>query len=233
MFHPQGPTFLELARQALSATDRGYDLLAPKFDFTPFRTPDEVLEAAREYLEGTGPVGDALDLCCGTGAVLEALRPVCSRIVGVDFSAGMLELARARYPEAEFVQREVLSLGYRCEFDLVTCFGGLGHFLAEDKPALVDVVARALRPGGRFLFATSQPPAPWDRRLWMAGGFDLAMGLRNRLIRPPFVMYYLNFMLPQALRMLEDRGFRTEVLRPSQFRSPHDCLRLVVGHWPG
>ena len=41
MFHPQGPTFWELARQALSSTQRGYDLLAPKFDFTPFRTPHD------------------------------------------------------------------------------------------------------------------------------------------------------------------------------------------------
>jgi hypothetical protein len=44
MFHPQGPTFWELARQVLSSTERGYDLLAPKFDFTPFRTPEEILD---------------------------------------------------------------------------------------------------------------------------------------------------------------------------------------------
>ena len=33
MFHPQGPTLWELAVQALSSTERGYDLLAPKFEF--------------------------------------------------------------------------------------------------------------------------------------------------------------------------------------------------------
>jgi hypothetical protein len=33
----------ELARQALSSVEGGYDLLAPKFDHTPFRTPDGVL----------------------------------------------------------------------------------------------------------------------------------------------------------------------------------------------
>ena len=40
MFHAKGPTFWELAVQALSSTEHGYDLLAPKFDYTPFRTPD-------------------------------------------------------------------------------------------------------------------------------------------------------------------------------------------------
>lgn len=40
MFHPKGPSFVELAKQCLSSTERGYDLLAPKFDYTPFRTPE-------------------------------------------------------------------------------------------------------------------------------------------------------------------------------------------------
>ena len=38
MFSPGGPTFRELMQQALASTERGYDLLAPKFDLTPFRT---------------------------------------------------------------------------------------------------------------------------------------------------------------------------------------------------
>ena len=47
MYHPDGPTFWELARQALSSTTRGYDLLAPKFDVTPFRTPDGISQKER------------------------------------------------------------------------------------------------------------------------------------------------------------------------------------------
>ena len=48
MFHEKGPTLRELAEQALSSTDHGYDLLASKFDYTPFRTPDAMLERAAE-----------------------------------------------------------------------------------------------------------------------------------------------------------------------------------------
>ncbi|MCM2386961.1 SAM-dependent methyltransferase, partial [Streptomyces sp. CWNU-1] len=43
MFTSSGPTFRELTVQALSSIERGYDLLAPKFDATPFRTPDRLL----------------------------------------------------------------------------------------------------------------------------------------------------------------------------------------------
>src|SRR3982750_1109 len=91
MFHPRGPTFWELAEQALSSTERGYDLLAPKFDYTPFRTPDWALNRVVDALRGLAPFGSGLDICCGTGAGLRVLRPFCTeRVVGIDFSPGML-----------------------------------------------------------------------------------------------------------------------------------------------
>ncbi len=87
--------------QALSCVQHGYDLLAPKFDRTPFRTPDAVLDAVGSVLERTGPYGDGLDLCCGTGAGAGVLARVCrSTVTGVDFSAGMLAVARQRHGRA-------------------------------------------------------------------------------------------------------------------------------------
>ena len=68
MFRPGGPTVFELARQALSSVERGYDLLAPKFDLTPFRTHDELLEAVAPLIGPPRSIDRALDLCCGTGA---------------------------------------------------------------------------------------------------------------------------------------------------------------------
>ena len=70
MFHPQGPNFWELAEQCLSSTERGYDLLAAKFDFTPFRTPDEILDGMANYLGQPRSIEAALDVCCGTGAAI-------------------------------------------------------------------------------------------------------------------------------------------------------------------
>src|SRR5947199_5690386 len=101
MFHPNGPTFLELMEQALSSTVRGYDLLAPKFDYTPFRTPQEILDAVAEQLRSLGPFRAGLDLCCGTGAAMAMLRPLCTeRVVGIDLSKGMLDVGRQRTADA-------------------------------------------------------------------------------------------------------------------------------------
>ncbi len=110
MFTKQGPTLRELAVQALSSTERGYDLLAPKFDHTPYRTPDRVLDSVTRALEPLGPFGSGLDVCCGTGAGVGVLRQVCrERVVGVDFSAGMLAEARAALPPGRADRR---STGY-------------------------------------------------------------------------------------------------------------------------
>lgn len=220
MFHPQGPGFWELAAQALSSTERGYDLLAPKFDFTPFRTAGPVLEALGRHLATQGPVDAALDVCCGTGAGIEMLRPLCrQRVVGLDLSRGMLEVARRRLPAApgtapvELVRGDARDMPFRAEFDVATCFGAFGHIVPAEEALLVDSIARALKPGGRFVFVTADPPPPWSWRAVVSRAFNALMRLRNLLIRPPFVMYYMTFLLPRATRLLEERGFTVQVHR--------------------
>src|SRR6059058_2836850 len=122
MFGPGGPTFLELARQALSSTDRGYDLLAPKFDRTPFRTPDEVIACTLDALGDD--LGVALDLCCGTGAAACLLKARAT-VVGIDRSAGMLAEARKQAAAApgkgdvRLARADALSLPFVEAFDVV------------------------------------------------------------------------------------------------------------------
>ncbi|TMC10183.1 MAG: class I SAM-dependent methyltransferase [Chloroflexi bacterium] len=189
MFHPEGPTLRELAVQALSSTERGYDLLAPKFDHTPFRTPAAILDAVAAFLAPHAPFASGLDLCCGTGAGMAMLRPLCrDRVVGLDVS---------RVP-------------FGPEFDVVVCFGATGHFLERDQPRLVAQAAGLLRPGGRLVFVTSWMPPPWSARYWLARGFNAAMHVRNLLVSPPFVMYYLTFLLPGVRGLLEEQGLAVE-----------------------
>jgi ubiquinone/menaquinone biosynthesis C-methylase UbiE len=166
MFHPKGPTLFELAREGLSSTQRGYDLLAPKFDFTPFRTPEEILDGVYQLLVQLGPFADGIDLCCGTGAGVRMLQPLCSkRVVGLDFSVGMLAEARRQDPgpsegwsRAELVWSDVLDMSYEGLFDIATCFGALGHIPPDKEERFLGTVHRALRPGGIFAFVTAPMP---------------------------------------------------------------------------
>jgi SAM-dependent methyltransferase len=204
----RGPTLRELSVQALSSVERGYDLLAPKFDHTPFRTPEDVLEATVRALSGAGPFGQGLDVCCGTGAGLGALRSLCrERITGVDFSAGMLAQARGAHPDATLVRADVRRLPFREGFDLAATFGALGHFLPAERPGLFRGVHRALRPGGLFVFPSWAPPPLTSGRHWAMLGFDLAMRVRNAVWSPPFVMYYRTTGFRAVREDLRSAGF--------------------------
>ncbi|WPO76399.1 MULTISPECIES: class I SAM-dependent methyltransferase [unclassified Streptomyces] len=221
MFSSQGPTLRELAVQALSSTERGYDLLAPKFDHTPFRTPDRFLAATAEALRPLGPFDAGLDVCCGTGAGVRTLLPLCrERVCGVDFSAGMLAAADRAVPRpggsgprVQWVRADARALPFTEGFDLAVSFGAFGHFLPAERPALFGGVHRALRPGGLFAFPIGAPQpvtSPWH---WALLGFDAMMRVRNLLRRPRFVMYYRTFALGDVRKDLVDAGFDVS-LRP-------------------
>ena len=187
MFSPQGPSLRELCIQALSSVERGYDLLAPKFDHTPFRTPQSILGATAHALSELGPFGQGLDVCCGTGAGMRLLKPLCEgRVTGVDFSAGMLEQARRAHPDAEWVRADVRALPFAEAFDLAVSFGALGHFLPAERPALFAGVYRALRPDGLFAFPVGVPPPVTSGSYWALLGFDLSMQVLKStpVIRP-------------------------------------------------
>jgi len=194
--------------QALSSVEDGYDLLAPKFDYTPFRTPDDVLDATVGALRPLGPFGRGLDVCCGTGAGMRVLESVCQGpVMGVDFSAGMLAQARRAHPDAGWVRADARALPFAGGFDLAVSFGALGHFLPAERPALFAGVYRALRPGGVFAVPVGAPPPLTSIWYWALAGFDLAMRVRNALWRPAFVMYYRTCPLPAVRDDLTAAGF--------------------------
>ncbi|GLW14452.1 methyltransferase [Streptomyces sp. NBRC 13847] len=238
MFAPQGPTLRELAVQALSSVERGYDLLAPKFDRTPFRTPDAVLGPVTRALRALGPFDSGLDVCCGTGAGMDVLRQVCrERVTGVDLSAGMLAAGRAATgaaataPRVEWVRADALALPFGPDFDLAVSFGAFGHFLPRERPQLFAQVHSVLRPGGRFVFPIVAPARPGSRAYWSLLAFDAAMRVRNALWHPSFVMYYRTFRLTDVRTELARAGFTVELQAlPELGRRPDGSprCRLVV-----
>ncbi|QDY79665.1 class I SAM-dependent methyltransferase [Streptomyces qinzhouensis] len=251
MFTSSGPTLRELAVQALSSVERGYDLLAPKFDETPFRTPGRFLDPFVAAVLPLGPFRTGLDVCTGTGAGVGVLRRLCEeRVVGVDFSAGMLDRARAARPPGsgetsgpdpaahpgagpavDWVRADARALPFAAGFDLAVSFGAFGHFLPGERPALFAGVCRALRPGGVFAFPLPAPPPVGSLPYWTLWGFDAAMRVRNRVWRPPFVMYYRTFPLGPVRADLERAGFAVELRAMEELgRRPDGSpnCRLVV-----
>ncbi|MDQ0989141.1 class I SAM-dependent methyltransferase [Streptomyces sp. V3I7] len=237
MYGPEGPSLRELAVQALSSVEHGYDLLAPKFDHTPFRTPASVLDSVAGVLGRLGPFDDGLDLCCGTGAGTDVLARVCrASVTGVDFSAGMLDVARRHprppAPRIAWVRGDARALPFAPAFDLAVSFGAFGHFLPRELPGLFAQVHSVLRPGGSFAFPVAAPPHPTHPGFWMLRGFDAVMRVRNAVRRPPFVMYYRTLRFSLLRDELERAGFEVRQYALPDFGRRDDGsprARLIVG----
>ncbi|WP_328926218.1 class I SAM-dependent methyltransferase [Streptomyces sp. NBC_00190] len=232
MFTTHGPSVRELAVQGLSSVERGYDLLAPKFDHTPFRTPDRMLDAVEETLaQREGSFGAGLDVCCGTGAAIGMLRRLCrERVTGVDLSTGMLAEAARSYPDerVDFVRADARALppALGDSYDLAVSFGAFGHFLPAERPTLFSQVHGALREGGVFAFPIGAPIPPSSPLWWAVAGFDAVMRVRNAVWRPPFVMYYRTFPLGGVRADLRAAGFTVETVPLEHFgRTPQGAPR--------
>ena len=118
-------------------------------------------------LAALGEGGRALDVACGTGDLtLELAARVGERgeVVGCDFSASMLELARRKAPGIQFDQANALHLPYPDDaFDAATVGFGARNF-SDLRQGLAEM-ARVVRPGGRVVVLEitnpQRPPLSW------------------------------------------------------------------------
>jgi demethylmenaquinone methyltransferase/2-methoxy-6-polyprenyl-1,4-benzoquinol methylase len=125
----------------------------------------------------------AIDLCCGTGDLaIELLDAVSTRgrVVGVDFAERMIEAARAKSSQVEWVCGDALDLPFADgEFDAATV--GFGVRNLPDIEGGFREMARVVRGGGRVVcLELTEPPrlvAPLAR-LWT----DRAVPILGRLI---------------------------------------------------
>ena len=100
------------------------------------------------------PCGVAVDLGCGTGMVLERIRPKAEQVIGVDGSSRMLELSRRRFgPDAPGVSLRIGELDHLPlrdgEGDFV-CINMVLHHVSDPLAALREI-HRVIRPGGLLL----------------------------------------------------------------------------------
>lgn len=90
-----------------------------------------------------------LDLGCGTGTLTAEIAASGAQVVGVDRSPEMIEEARKKFPDLRFEVCDARSLKFFAEFDAVFSNAAL-HWIPE-AASVVEGVARALKPGGRFV----------------------------------------------------------------------------------
>jgi demethylmenaquinone methyltransferase/2-methoxy-6-polyprenyl-1,4-benzoquinol methylase len=155
------------------------------------------------------PGDHVLDACCGTGDLAVAARKAGADVVGLDFSDPMLERARRKSGEIEWVHGDVLALPFEdASFDAATV--GFGIRNVADLEGSLRELRRVLRPGGRLgILEITRPRGPLRLfyRLW----FDVLIPLAGKILPGGKAYTYL----PASVR---------------RFPGPEELAALMEGH---
>ena len=136
---------------------QAYNAWSETYDTVENKTRDLEARALRESISGENL--KILEIGCGTGKNTEFLKTRAEHLIGADFSAEMLALARTKV-EAENVEFRQLDLRENWgfpdnSFDLITCSLALEHI--ENIDFVFSEANRVLRPGGKFYFGELHP----------------------------------------------------------------------------
>ena len=117
--------------------------------------PEAFGEQLLQWIDRQGiTVRTALDLACGTGVLCRILKKAGIESRGMDFSSGMIDIARQESPEIPYDVADMILYRPEMQFDLVTCTGdALNHIpdLADVEKIFANIHAY-LAPGGYFVF---------------------------------------------------------------------------------
>ena len=121
--------------------------------------------------------GAVLDIAMGAARTTRMLAPRAERYVGFDFSAGMVSLAKAYFPEADLRQLDMRETphafrGQRFDAILIS-FNGIDYISWEDRNTLLAALREMLRPDGVLAFSTHDLEAVNENR-----GFRIRDDLR-------------------------------------------------------
>jgi demethylmenaquinone methyltransferase/2-methoxy-6-polyprenyl-1,4-benzoquinol methylase len=200
-----------------------FDRIAPVYDVMN-RVFTMGLDGRWRKLAAAGAVrpGDrVLDAACGTGDLALADRKAGGEVTGLDFSERMLERARQKSDQVQWVQGDVLALPFGdASFDAATI--GFGIRNVDDLDAGLRELARVVRPGGRLAVLEITRPTGVLRpffRLW----FDVLIPLAGKALPGGAAYTYL----PASVRRFPGPDDLADALRRAGFADVNH--RLLAG----
>ncbi len=167
VFYTPGEQRAERVNDLFAAIARRYDLLNDLQSFGLHRS----WKCRVAELAAVQPGQRALDLCCGTGDIAFALARSGAAVIGLDFSAAMLDIAEARnkIPDPKtgarnptFIQDDAQETPFPdATFDAITVGYGLRNLASWEKG--LEEMHRVAKPGGRLVVLDFGKPA---NELW-------------------------------------------------------------------
>jgi SAM-dependent methyltransferase len=208
-----------------------YDQIARIYDPWSRTVVEDVAFYVERAVASGGPM---LELGVGTGRIAVPVACAGIRAVGVDSSAGMLEVARERAGVAgvgdlvDLLQGDMRDPPVDGEFPLVAIpFRSLLHMETDaDRRAALAAVRAHLAPGGQFVFDVFTPgaddiadtharwlerePGIWERADWNERTRTLILRVRGLGGEAEMSLAWLS--VPEWRALLDEEGFELEAL---------------------
>lgn len=137
-----------------------FNKYAPEWDEITFHDPKKLKLIVKLLSLESGQ--NVLDVGSGTGVMIPFLNHSLKntgKIVAVDFSNKMIELARSKYSEqkysnVEFIVQDINDMNMNHQYDVILCYSCFPHF--SDKIATIKHLAKGLSPSGKLMIAHSE-----------------------------------------------------------------------------
>jgi SAM-dependent methyltransferase len=139
---------------------RGWEAVAGKFMQVRSDIGADVILHWTRHLR---PAASVVDIGCGSGVpVSEVLAGRGFELFGLDASPTMLSAFRHRFPKAPTACETAESSNlFGRKFDGAVAVGLMFLLPENSQRSLIARIARALNPGGRFLFTAPAIPCEW------------------------------------------------------------------------
>ena len=185
---------------------------AAEYDLTSYGDVPRADRRIGSLIGQLRPVGDILEIACGTGIWTRHLAARARSLTALDAAPEMIALARQRVadPSVTFLAADVLDWVPPRRFDTVFFAFWLSHVPASAFGRFWSVVRSALVSDGRVLFVDDLPAAA-DRETYVAGSGEIVErrlqdGTSHRLVK-------LARGRQALTRQLTELGWRATVTR--------------------
>jgi 2-polyprenyl-3-methyl-5-hydroxy-6-metoxy-1,4-benzoquinol methylase len=187
--------------------------------------------------------GTALDLACGTGVLCEILYNSGMQVWGMDFSAGMIEIARQGSGAIHYDVADMITYCPQRQFELVTCTGDAVNHISDlaDVERIFQNVYAYTASGGYFIFdilnenevSTSEPfemDFSENTRVWfqMTRPGDKQVNLKVRVYENGSLQFEENIR-----ETIHDPAVICDLLRKTEFAVIKCADRLLETNNPG
>jgi SAM-dependent methyltransferase len=183
---------------------RSYDTIASKWQEPQLQSNG--IAAFERALQFTQARRCALDIGCEcSGRFIDRLLAAGFQVEGVDVSAQMIGLARARNPGVTLYRADIGRWAWPRAYDFILGWDSVWHVPLAEQRAVLEQMCAGLAPGGVLLFTLGGTDEPGEKR-------DACMG-------PP--MYTATLGIPQTLAVLAGGGCVCRHLEYDQYPQLH------------